>query len=333
MAASAYGQAVVPGARWDSISAESRWSRDSLRRIGAMVDSIGSGAVVVVEDGRIVASWGNASRKFPMTSVRKSLLHALFGIEVERRTIRLDATLEQLGIDDDPPALTSTERTARVTDLLASRSGVYHYAAYAPQSSRDARPARGSARPGERWFYNNWDFNVLGTIYERASGKKIFSAFEELIARPLGMEDYRASDGEYVIERGSRHAAYTFRMSARDLARVGLLYMRRGLWRETQVLPAAWVDEGVRPRSDAGSGGSYGMLWWAAREGILVPGASVDAGTFAARGNGPHYMIVLPARRLVIVHLADTETPSPDRWVERDAVGRLVTRILAAKQQ
>jgi len=324
-------QPVFPGSKWDSLAAGSRWSSDSLRRIGAMVDSLGSGAVVVVDDGRVVAAWGDPSRKFPMTSVRKSLLHVLLGTEVASGALSLSATLEQLGIDDEPP-LTPDERTARVEDLLASRSGVYHDAAYAMQSARDARPARGTARAGEQWFYNNWDFNVLGTIYEKISGKKIFSAFDERVAHPLGMEDYKASDGEYLFERGSRFPAYTFRMSARDLARVGLLYLRRGLWRDKQIVPGAWVDEGVRAKSEAGSGGSYGMLWWAERTGILVPGASVDPGTFAARGNGPHYMLVLPARRLVIVHLADTETPSPDRWVDRDAVGQLVMRIIAAKQ-
>jgi CubicO group peptidase (beta-lactamase class C family) len=322
---------VVPGAKWDSIGADSRWSPDSLRRIGAMVDSMGSGAVMVVDDGRVVAGWGAPSRKFPIASVRKSLLHALLGIEMGRGTISLDATLAQLDIDDEPP-LTATEKAARVTDLLASRSGVYHEAAYETQSARNARPVRGSAAPGEKWYYNNWDFNVLGAIYERASGKKIFAAFDELIARSLEMEDYRSSDGEYLTERGSRFPAYTFRMSARDLARVGLLYLRRGAWHEKQIVPAAWVDQGVHPRSDAGSGGSYGMLWWAARDGLLVPGVSLEDGTFAARGNGPHYMIVIPARQLVIVHLADTETPSPDRWVDRDAVGRLVSRILAAKR-
>jgi len=87
--AHAQTQSIVPGARWDSIAVDSKWSRDSLRRIGAMVDSIGSGAVVVVDDGLVVASWGNASRKFPITSVRKSLLHALLGIEVARAAANL----------------------------------------------------------------------------------------------------------------------------------------------------------------------------------------------------------------------------------------------------
>ena len=325
-------QAPYPRAQWDTISgpAAGAWSADSLRAIGAYVDALGSGAVVVIEDGRLVAQWGEPSRKFPLASVRKSLLNSLLGLEVARGRIRAEATLAEIGVDDEPP-LTDAERGARVIDLLRSRSGVYHPAAYEPLTMQARRPARGSAVPGSRWFYNNWDFNTLGTIYERASGQPIFDAFAEAIAQPLEMQDYAKTDGANVLESVSRHAAYTFRMSARDLARFMLLYMRGGRWGDRQIVPADWVAASTRGFSEAGDDGAYGMLWWAARDGKLVPGVALDTGAFAARGNGPHYAIALPSRKLVIVHLANTDTPSPANWVERGDVGRLVQRILNAR--
>jgi CubicO group peptidase (beta-lactamase class C family) len=325
---------AYPGARWDSIAgpAAAAWSPDSLRAIGKFVEALGSGAVVVIDDGRLVAQWGEPARKFPLASVRKSLLHSLLGIEVARGHLRLDATLESLGIDDTPP-LTATERSARVLDLLGARSGIYHASAYEPQSMQATRPARGSAAPGERWFYNNWDFNALGTLYERVAGKGIFNAFADEIATPIGMQDYRASDGAYVRETASQHAAYTFRMSARDLARYMLLYLRGGRWGDRQLVPREWIESSTHGGSAAGDGGSYGMLWWIVRGGMLVPEVSLDSGTFAARGNGPHYGIAIPSRHLIIVHLADTDTPSPANWVERQDVGTLVRRILSARTE
>jgi CubicO group peptidase (beta-lactamase class C family) len=172
----------------------------------------------------------------------------------------------------------------------------------------------------------------LGTIYERVSGRGIFEAFRDQIARPLEMEDFAVEDGVSVRDSTSRHAAYTFRMSALDLARFALLYMRGGRWHDRRLIPAEWVAEGTRPRSAAGGDGAYGQLWWAARDGRLLPAATLDSGTFAARGMGPHYAIVIPARELIIVHLANTDTPSPSNWVERDAVGALVMRILRARR-
>lgn len=117
--------------------------------------------------------------------------------------------------------------------LLLSRSGVYHSAIYEDFGWKRRKPARGSHAPGERWYYNNWSFNALGTIFERAAGRSIGDAFAEWIARPIGMQDFRAGDVGYltrdaVTERimgnASDHAAYMFHLSSRDLARFGLLY-------------------------------------------------------------------------------------------------------------
>src|SRR5262245_55121277 len=100
------------------------WSPDCLAVAQRHAEQIGSAAVVVVVRGRVVASWGDPTRKINVRSVRKSLLSALIGQAVEAGAIDLAATLEQLGVDETPP-LTPAERQATVLDLLTSRSGVY----------------------------------------------------------------------------------------------------------------------------------------------------------------------------------------------------------------
>lgn len=54
----------------------------------------------------------------------------------------------------------------------------------------DRKPARGSFGPGEEFYYNNWDFNVLGTIFETETGIALGVAFNQWIAQPLGMQDF-----------------------------------------------------------------------------------------------------------------------------------------------
>src|SRR5207248_1608273 len=90
----------------------------------------GSTAVIVVAHGSVVASWGETARKLNVFSVRKSLLSALIGLHVATGEIDLGSTLDQLGIDDNPPPLTADEKQATVADLLTSRSGVYHVSEY-----------------------------------------------------------------------------------------------------------------------------------------------------------------------------------------------------------
>jgi CubicO group peptidase (beta-lactamase class C family) len=148
--------------------------------------------------------------------VRKSLLSVLIGNALERKEVDLQQTIGLLGIDDNEPSLSAEEKTATVRDLLRARSGVYHSALYETHGMAAARPARHSHKPGTFWYYNNWDFNVLGTIYERAVRSSIFDAFEREIAKPIGMQDYRPSDGQYVTGAASVYPAYPFKMGARS---------------------------------------------------------------------------------------------------------------------
>ena len=155
---------------------------------------------MVVHNGAVVAEWGDIAAETELASVRKSLLSALIGIAVERKELELSRTIGSLGIDDNEPSLTAEEKTATVRDLLQSRSGVYHAALYESRAAADARPARHSHKAGTFWYYNNWDFNTLGTIYERAARSSIFDAFEREIARPIGMQDYQRTDGSYFTD-------------------------------------------------------------------------------------------------------------------------------------
>lgn len=298
---------VFPGATWETVEpAASGWSLPRLAAARRYAGDIGSTAVIIIQDGRVIASWGDAAKKVEIHSVRKSFMSALYGIAVARKQIVLDRTLADLAIDDKPPPLTAAEKRATVRDLLMARSGIYHQAAYETRTMEEERPARGSHRAGTFWFYNNWDFNALGTILRDATGEDTFAAVERRIARPIGMQDFAASDGNYVRNEVSEHPAYTMRFSARDLARFGWLYLNRGRWDGRTIVPAAWVAESTRSYSDARPGVGYGYLWWVSLKGMQFL-TDTGPGSFSARGAGGQYIIVAPARRIVVVHLNDTE--------------------------
>ena len=65
----------------------------------------------------------------------------------------------------------------QVVDLLRARSGVYHPVDFETALMKKNRPERGSHARGTFWYYNNWDFNALGTIFEKEAGLKIGEAF------------------------------------------------------------------------------------------------------------------------------------------------------------
>ena len=295
--------ALWPGAEWTQREpAASGWDAEGLRRADAIAAELGSAAALVVHRGAIVHRFGDVAQPLPAYSVRKSVLGALLGIAHGRGQLDLQATLAQLGIDD-VQGLIEAERQATVQQLLQSRSGVYHGAAYETPEMAAARPLRGSHAPGTHWYYNNWDFNALGSIYRQVAGRDVFDGVERELAAPLQWQDFeRERHTRWVQERVSRHAAYTMKLSARDLARLGLLMARGGRWRGQALLPEAWVDESVRPWSRLPGGWqAYGYLWWVPQRAWPF-WARRPGELFFASGNFGQLMWVDRARDLVVVH-------------------------------
>ncbi|MDP9090959.1 MAG: beta-lactamase family protein [Pseudomonadota bacterium] len=294
---------------WHSVSPqEAGWSAAKLEEAEQYLSTLPPASVFIVDRGRVVAKWGDPAKRIKVSSIRKSLLSALYGIYAHAGRIALDANLVDVGIDDDPPLMTN-ERMATLRMLLKSRSGVYHgYVAGTPDQKAD-QPPRGAHAPDTYWYYNNWDFNALGTAFEKLSGQRIPAAFEEKIAKPIGMQDFRPEDVYYLrakagapLDERSVHPAYHFRVSARDLARFGYLYLQSGKWRAAEVLPRGWVEESIHPYSDAGNGEGYGYLWW-------INGWGLGVNSFSARGALAKRVIVIPSRELVIVYLNHAEFP------------------------
>jgi CubicO group peptidase (beta-lactamase class C family) len=278
-------------------------------------DSIHTSAVMVIQGGQVVDQWGDFDKKIDSYSIRKSLLSALYGIYSAEGVIDINQTLEQLGIDDSPDPLTKEEKQARVVDLLRARSGVYHPVDFETESMQKSRPSRGSHAPGTFWYYNNWDFNVLGTIFEKKTGLKIGDAFYQRIARPIGMEDFQPSDVFYFGGPLSIHPAYHFEITARDMARFGLLYVRHGRWNGKQIVPEAWIEKSSHAsemvKSDGADHGGYEYLWWVDYGGVHFPEVSLP-GIYSARGNGAHYIFIIPTLDMVIVHRTDNDPPVKD---------------------
>jgi CubicO group peptidase (beta-lactamase class C family) len=285
--------------------------------------------LMAVFRGRVLLACGDIDRPFEAHSVRKSLVSGLFGTALSRGELDLDATLADFAIEEREP-LTMAERSASLRQVISARSGVYLPAAY---GASQEPPQRGSHAPGTHWFYNNWDFNIAGVIYERATGEDLYESFKRRLADPLGMEDWELGHGFRVYEpTKSLHPAHTFRISTRDLARFGQLYLQKGRWDGQQILPVEWVDESTRPHTDDGDGTGYGYMWWTYQAGSQFTARypTLTKNTFfRGLGTGEQGLWVIPDEDLVVVHRADTdhgrEIESEDHWA-------LLEELLAARR-
>jgi CubicO group peptidase (beta-lactamase class C family) len=340
-------QAAAAPDRFERISpAEAGYDAARLQALADFLAQAGSQSMILLHEGRVFFEWGDVRKPLLLHSMRKAVLNALVGQCVARGRLPLEATLAELGIDDNAPALTAEERRATVLQLLQSRSGIYHPAAAESAAMQAAKPPRGSHAPGTHWHYNNWDFNAAAAVLERACGP-VFEAFDRDIAKPLGMLDWQArigrwSEGDpepdaawlarldgFVQQEPSRSRfpAQHFRLSAHDLALYGQLYLQGGAWRGQQLLPRDWIEQSTQPVSVVQPqwGLAYGRLW-----DVLLPARPEDPPAFFHTGVDVHMLGVYPLQRLVMVHRVDTEA-GRSRFKPRDLVQ--VIRLMHAARR
>ena len=340
-ATSAAPRAAFPDSAWPVVRDLAAAGYDPARfdTLRAQVTAEGTSAMLVVAGGRVVFAHGDVARPTYLASARKSVVSMLYGRYVAARTVRLDATLASLGVDD-VGGLLPVERTATVQDLLTARSGVYHPAANLGDASAMA-PPRGSVRPGAYFLYNNWDFNALGAILERVTGADLYDLMDRDLARPLGFQDWVRADQPKRNDTGaSRHPAHHMVLSTRDMARLGYCMLRGGRWRGTQVIPEEWVARTTRLATPAAEVArtspfdarlGYGYLWWVLDpDGTGSPPGDAWAGAYTASGSYGQYITVLPVIDVVVAHKVFAP-PQPAQQVRIDAyLDRILPLVIRA---
>jgi CubicO group peptidase (beta-lactamase class C family) len=293
------------------------WRPEGLERLFKYAAGLSTDALAIVSQGQLVGSLGNLEGVHNLHSMRKAMLSAVVGQHLGEGPgqIPLNATLEQLGIDDRPRPLTPLQRQATVLHLLKSVSGINHRAAAEGglRAGINRRLGSGENQPGVIWAYNNWDYNALTSIFEKRTALTVAEAFESGIAAPLGMQDFGPASVYYrAAPDRSRHRAAMFRMSARDLLRFGQLYLDQGKAAGRQILPRAWVERITKDYTETGIKGlraGHGYLWWVPDQSSGLP-----EGSYFAWGLGQQMLLIIPQWNTVVLHLADM-TQFLKRWL------------------
>jgi CubicO group peptidase (beta-lactamase class C family) len=275
---------------------------DAARR---KAEEIGSAAVMIVQDGEVVAQWGDVGARYKCHSIRKSLLSALVGLHVESGAIDLGKTMDELGIDDREGLCPAREGSqgARPPDGALGR--------VPPDGLRDRIHEEPQARAPQARARDVVVLQQLGLqprsarSSKRATGRGIFDEFRDRIAAPTGMQDFRYDKRaarrrvRRVRHLGTSRLSVSF-VDARPRALRAPLPARRALAR----CPGHPGEVGADERASVfarGERGAYGYMWWVARGDIHFPQMSCPRGRIPRAGAGGHYCggdsVARPGRR------------------------------------
>jgi CubicO group peptidase (beta-lactamase class C family) len=156
-----------------------------------------------------------------------------------------------------------------------------------------------AAEPGKGFVYNSGVTELLGQILKNATGKDPDAYASEQLFGPLGIEGWywkKTPTGLSDTEGG-------LYLTARDLAKIGYLYSKDGVWEEKRILPEGWAAESTTPAVIAsespGRERKYGFQWW-----LLPYEGSKSAWAQAALGYGGQFLFVVPEYDLIAVFTA-----------------------------
>ncbi len=116
-----------------------------------------------------------------------------------------------------------------------------------------------------------------------------------------------------------------FRCSARDFARLGYLWLRRGRWGKRQLVPERWMKQATTRfrRLDGSAPVNYGYTFWIQDE---LSGVPADA--FGSRGHNINDCYVIPSLGLVIARMGNDDPPREQRDAfVRDLIAGVVKAV------
>ena len=326
---------VFPGDEWEEVTPESQ-SCDA-EKLAAAVKYLkehsgrdGVSELIIVRNGQIVWKGDNVDKVHGVWSCTKSFTSTVLGLLIEDEKCFLETPAKQF-----VPELSDHFGDVQLRHFATMTSG-YRAVGDEPRGSYTHGPSDTPFDPAEQPLftppgsqYAYWDsaMNMFGLVLTRAAGEPMEALFKRRIADPIGMNadawewgDYATVDG-VVVNGGSGNSGKHVKISAREMARLGHLYLNKGLWNDEQLLDADWVaiatDVHVpsntpwnHPESKIDGRGVYGFNWWA--NGVQPNGhckwPEAPESTFAASGHNNNKMFVVPDWGMVIVRLGLDES-------------------------
>jgi len=310
------------------------WGREPHNEPIGPFNPRGDATGIIVRNGYIVAEWGDPARVDMTFSVTKSFLSTTVGLAYDRGlirdindTVRTYVTTGEFDSEHNR-TITWDHLLRQTSDWEGTLWGKPDWADRPPanQPLRDYM-ARRRNRPGTSYKYNDVRVNVLAYATLQVWGRPLPDVLREHVMDPIGASNtwrWHGYDNSWVTLKGVRmqsvsgggHWGGGMFISARDQARFGLLTLRRGKWKDRQLLSEKWVSMAL---TSTPAQGGYGFMNWFLNDGrLLLP--SGPENSFCHRGAGANVVCAFPDHDLVIVA----------RWIRPDAVDGLVQRVLAS---
>jgi hypothetical protein len=321
--------------------------------IGPM-ESRGEVSGIIIYKGYIIASWGNPNAVESVNSITKSLVATVVGLAVDNGLIKniLDPVYtylppieivngEGVTADQNPLAKTSfiypfeTEHNRKINwDHLLRQTSDWEGVLWGkpdwadrPSNNPEEWTNRKRIEPGAAFKYNDTRVNALALATTAVLRKPLPEVLREQIMNPIGASNTWAwtgyhnawivLDGKMIQSvSGGGHFGGGLFMNTYDMARFGLLTLRKGNWNGKQLISEEWIKKSLTPTT---ASLDYGFMnFYLNTDKKYFPSAPEKS--FVHKGNGLNAIYVDPDNDMVVVV----------RWIEEKQLDGFLKIILSS---
>jgi CubicO group peptidase (beta-lactamase class C family) len=145
-----------------------------------------------------------------------------------------------------------------------------------------------AAEPGRRFGYCSPNYHVMSAALSTTTKQSALEYARRRLFRPLGIQDvYWPAD-----PMGVTYGWGDLQLRPRDMAKIGLLMLRRGQWGTRRIVSESWIDSSTSVHAAANENEDYGLGWWISRRLSTL---------FEANGRGGQRISVVPEKNIVVV--------------------------------
>lgn len=290
------------------------------------------GSGFISRRGRLVHSWGNIDSKFASQSAAKSIGGITLGLALDDNELTLDTrAIDILPTFGRPPTTNDPAQLATITvrQLATHISGFEK-----DRRATDGPPAHGHLQfePGTTWSYSDGGLNWLADTLTEAFGADLNEVLTSRVLTPLGLNQPSGTDDvEWRVNAShplttpsgiaTRELASGISINTNAMARIGLLFLRKGQWADTRVVSESFVQSvstptGITalpinlPADFPNATSNYGLLWWTNRACELT---SVPSDAYWAWGQYDSLLVVIPSLDLVIARIGPSHANAAGR--------------------
>jgi CubicO group peptidase (beta-lactamase class C family) len=268
-------------------------------------------SLLIVRNGYLVSETYFAShsesRLHAQYSCTKSVVSTLVGIAIDKGYIEgVEQPLTDLFPDLDYGNPDPRKERMTLEDVLTMRTGLdwpeddpaFNALYRSTDWVRFMLSLPMAAAPGTTFNYCSGCSHLLSAAVQRTTGMATTAFAGRYLFEPLGIDD---SSWE-TNPQGTAIGGWGLNLTPRDMAKLGYLYLREGLWDGTQIVSAAWVETATQKHADTGDTLlDYGYQWW------IYP--SLKA--YTALGLYGQTIFVIPELDLIVVATAQLESHDP----------------------